>query len=63
VLAVLAARQGTAVSRQQLMDEVWGDAYLAVSRSLDVHLTQLRAKLDRPGLITTIRGFGYRLGG
>jgi len=40
----------------------WGDAYLAVSRSLDVHLTQLRAKLDRPGLLTTIRGFGYRLG-
>ncbi|MDT7728873.1 MAG: hypothetical protein QOI21_5449, partial [Actinomycetota bacterium] len=63
VLAVLAARPGTAVSRQQLMDEVWGDAYLAVSRSLDVHLTQLRAKLDRPGLITTIRGFGYRLDG
>ncbi|MFD8497483.1 response regulator transcription factor [Amycolatopsis sp. NPDC059657] len=63
VLAVLAARPGTAVSRQQLMDEVWGDAYLAVSRSLDVHLTQLRAKLDRPGLLATIRGFGYRLGG
>ncbi|WP_328701716.1 response regulator transcription factor [Amycolatopsis pittospori] len=62
VLAVLATRPGTAVSRQQLMDEVWGDAYLAVSRSLDVHLTQLRAKLDRPGLLTTIRGFGYRLG-
>ncbi|GAA3570161.1 response regulator transcription factor [Amycolatopsis ultiminotia] len=62
VLAVLAARPGTAVSRQQLMDEVWGDAYLAVSRSLDVHMTQLRAKLDRPGLLTTIRGFGYRLG-
>ncbi|MFI5606761.1 response regulator transcription factor [Amycolatopsis sp. NPDC051903] len=62
VLAVLAARPGTAVSRQQLMDQVWGDAYLAVSRSLDVHMTQLRAKLDRPGLLTTIRGFGYRLG-
>ncbi|WP_436492988.1 response regulator transcription factor [Actinokineospora sp. HUAS TT18] len=62
VLAVLARRPGTAVSRQQLMDEVWGDAFVAVSRSLDVHLTQLRAKLDRPGLLTTIRGFGYRLG-
>lgn len=62
ILAVLAARPGTAVSRQQLMDEVWGDAYLAVSRSLDVHLTGLRAKLDRPGLLTTIRGYGYRLG-
>ncbi|WP_043840743.1 response regulator transcription factor [Amycolatopsis taiwanensis] len=62
VLAALAKRAGTAVSRQQLMDEVWGDAYLAVSRSLDVHLTQLRAKLHRPELLTTIRGFGYRLG-
>lgn len=62
VLAALARRVGTAVSRQQLLDEVWGDAYLAVSRSLDVHLTQLRAKLGRPGLVTTIRGYGYRLG-
>lgn len=63
VLAALAARAGTAVSRQQLMDEVWGDAYLAVSRSLDVHLTQLRAKIGRPEVLTTIRGFGYRFGG
>jgi len=62
ILAVLARRPGSAVSRQQLLDEVWGDAYLAVSRSLDVHLTALRAKLDRPGLLATIRGFGYRLG-
>ncbi|MFG1922077.1 response regulator transcription factor [Cryptosporangium sp. NPDC048952] len=61
VLAALAKRPGVAVSREQLMDEVWGDAYLAVSRSLDVHLTQLRAKLGRENL-TTIRGFGYRLG-
>ncbi|MDH6589341.1 DNA-binding response OmpR family regulator [Streptomyces sp. SAI-208] len=62
VLAVLAARAGTAVSREQLLDEVWGDAYQSVSRSLDVHLTQLRTKLGRPDLLTTIRGFGYRFG-
>jgi DNA-binding response OmpR family regulator len=62
ILAVLARRPGAAVSRQQLLDEVWGDAYLAVSRSLDVHLAALRAKLGRPGLLTTIRGFGFRLG-
>ena len=37
-----------------------GDAFVAVSRSLDVHIGTLRAKLDRPGLISTIRGFGYR---
>ena len=61
ILAVLARNHGVAVSRQRLLDEVWGDAYLAVSRSLDVHLTGLRAKLGRPGLVATIRGFGYRL--
>ncbi|WP_190818239.1 response regulator transcription factor [Saccharopolyspora pogona] len=62
VLAVLAGEAGSAVSRQRLMDEVWGDAYLAVSRSLDVHIAQLRAKLARPELLVTIRGFGYRFG-
>lgn len=62
ILAVLARRAGTAVSREQVLDEVWGDAYHAVSRSLDVHLTQLRAKLGRPELLTTIRGFGFRFG-
>ncbi|MBU6529647.1 response regulator transcription factor [Streptomyces mayonensis] len=62
ILAVLAARTGIAVSREQVLDEVWGDAHHGVSRSLDVHLTQLRAKLSRPDLLTTIRGFGYRFG-
>lgn len=36
---------------------------MAISRSLDVHMTGLRAKLARPGLISTIRGYGYRWGG
>lgn len=60
VLAALARRAGSAVSRQQLLDEVWGDAYAATSRSFDVHLGNLRQKL--PMLtVTTIRRFGYRL--
>lgn len=62
ILAVLARRPRSAVSRQQVMDEVWGDAHLAASRTLDVHVAQLRGKLAAPGLLTTIRGFGYRLG-
>ncbi|MFZ3592423.1 winged helix-turn-helix domain-containing protein [Streptomyces sp. BH104] len=62
ILAVLAARAGRAVGREQVMDEVWGNAGPGTSRSLDVHVTQLRAKLDRPELLTTIRGFGYRFG-
>ncbi|WP_197487921.1 winged helix-turn-helix domain-containing protein, partial [Rhodococcus sp. LB1] len=60
LLEILLENPGAAVSRQQLMDRVWGDAFVAVSRSLDVHIGTLRAKLDRPGLISTIRGFGYR---
>lgn len=62
LVEVLVARPGCAVSREMLMDRVWGDAFLAVSRSLDVHISTLRGKLGRPGLITTIRGFGYRWG-
>src|SRR6476661_1882892 len=60
LLAALVDNPGTAVSRQQLMDQVWGDAFISVSRSLDVHMTALRAKLGRPARIETIRGFGYR---
>jgi DNA-binding response OmpR family regulator len=63
VLAALARRHGLAVSREQLMDEVWGGADPARTRALSVHLTGLRRKLDRPGLITTIHGYGYRLEG
>ncbi len=62
LVEVLVGRAGCAVSREVLMDKVWGDAFLAVSRSLDVHISTLRSKLGRPGLITTIRGFGYRWG-
>ncbi|WP_280317374.1 response regulator transcription factor [Nocardia wallacei] len=62
LVQALTERPGAAVSRQQLMDRIWGDAFVAVSRSLDVHMTGLRHKLDRPGLITTIRGYGYRWG-
>ncbi|WP_028474619.1 response regulator transcription factor [Nocardioides alkalitolerans] len=61
VLATLARRPGEAVSKQLILDEVWGDTSHGASRSCDVHLTQLRSKLGRPELIETIRGFGYRL--
>ncbi|MFJ6535215.1 response regulator transcription factor [Paenarthrobacter sp. NPDC091711] len=60
LLAMLVDSPGTAVSRQHMMDHIWGDAFVTVSRSLDVHMTALRSKIGRPGLIETIRGFGYR---
>lgn len=60
ILATLAARQGEAVSREELMLEVWGTAVLGRSRSLDFFIGQLRAKLG--GLpLHTVRGFGFRL--
>ncbi|MBF6219854.1 response regulator transcription factor [Nocardia abscessus] len=62
LVEALVERPGAAVSRQLLMDRIWGDAFVAVSRALDVHMAGLRAKLNRPGLITTIRGYGYRWG-
>lgn len=60
VIAVLAGRADQAVSRKVIMDVVWGDAFLAVSRSLDVHIGKIRHKLDRPAVLETIRGYGYR---
>ena len=60
IVATLAARQGEAVSREDLMLEVWGTAVVGRSRSLDFFIGQLRAKLV--GLpLKTVRGFGFRL--
>ena len=60
LLTTLAARQGEAVSREELMLEVWGTAVVGRSRSLDFFIGQIRAKLA--GLpLHTVRGFGFRL--
>ncbi|MEW1632877.1 response regulator transcription factor [Streptomyces sp. NPDC093801] len=62
VLALLAARPEEVHSREEILDRIWGDAFLAASRSLDVHVAGVRAKTGRPGLVRTVRGFGYQLG-
>jgi len=60
LLSTLANRQGEAVSREELMLEVWGTAVVGRSRSLDFFVGQIRAKLT--GLpLQTVRGFGFRL--
>ncbi|TDT81390.1 MULTISPECIES: response regulator transcription factor [unclassified Arthrobacter] len=61
LLALLASHAGSVVTREQILDALWGDAFLASSRSLDVHLTGLRAKLGKPGFIINVRGVGYRV--
>lgn len=61
LLALLARNAGSVVTRQQILDLLWGDAFVTSSRALDVHLTGLRTKLQRPGLIVNVRGVGYRM--
>ncbi|MDP9693085.1 UNVERIFIED_ORG: DNA-binding response OmpR family regulator [Arthrobacter globiformis] len=63
LLALLVRHAGSVVTREQILDALWGDAFLASSRSLDVHLTGLRAKLQLPGFIINVRGVGYRVEG
>jgi DNA-binding response OmpR family regulator len=48
------------ISRDQLLDRVWGMTYPGGTRTVDVHVAQLRRKLGRPELIRTVRGAGYK---
>jgi two-component system, OmpR family, response regulator len=61
LLAELARNPGHVVTRDRLLDRVWGVSFAGGTRTVDVHVAQLRKKLGRPGLIQTVRGVGYRL--
>ena len=62
LLRTFAAHPGEVLSRDALLDAVWGENYFASSRTLDQHIVQIRRKLGRSGaLIETMRGTGYRL--
>ena len=62
LLRTFAAHPGAVLSRDALLDAVWGVNYLASSRTLDQHIVQIRRKLGASGnLIETVRGTGYRL--
>ena len=60
LLAYLIQNRGVVVSRDVLLERVWGLDYAGGTRTVDVHVAQLRRKLGRPGLIRTIRGAGYK---
>jgi DNA-binding response OmpR family regulator len=60
LLASLLENPGIVVSRDQLLDRVWGMTYPGGTRTVDVHVAQLRRKLGRPELIRTVRGAGYK---
>ncbi len=65
VLALLARNPGRTLSREQILERVWGHDYFGEARVVDVHVRHLREKVEddpaRPRLIKTVRGFGYRL--
>lgn len=65
LLAFLADHQGQVLSREQLLNGVWGYDILGSSRIVDIHVSHLRDKLEddsqNPVHLTTVRGFGYKL--
>jgi two-component system, OmpR family, alkaline phosphatase synthesis response regulator PhoP len=61
LLAFLGDHAGKVVTRETLLDRVWGMSYAGGTRTVDVHVAQLRRKLGRPELIRTVRGAGYKV--
>jgi two-component system, OmpR family, response regulator RegX3 len=65
LLEQLLASAGRVVTREALIDRVWGYDYVGDTKTLDVHIKRLRSRVEvdpsKPTLITTIRGLGYRL--
>jgi DNA-binding response OmpR family regulator len=61
LLHYLAERAGLALSRQQILDAVWGFEWFGDNRTVDVHIAQVRKKVGDAVRIDTVRGLGYRL--
>ncbi|PWU18624.1 MAG: DNA-binding response regulator [Candidatus Rokuibacteriota bacterium] len=61
LLAYFLECPGIVLSRDRLLDRVWGMSYPGGTRTVDVHVGQLRRKLGRPALIRTVRGAGYKV--
>jgi DNA-binding response OmpR family regulator len=61
LLAALMSASGRVVERPELMASAWGQADYAASRTVDVHVAQLRSKLGEQCPIETVRGVGYRV--
>ena len=63
-LELLLRNAGRVLTRGQLIDRVWGTDYVGDTKTLDVHVKRLRAKLEvdpaNPVLLVTVRGLGYK---
>ena len=64
LLEMLLRNTGRVLTRMQLIDRVWGSDYVGDTKTLDVHIKRLRAKVEsdpaNPGHILTVRGLGYK---
>jgi len=64
LLSLLVQNSGRVLTRDVLIDRVWGSDYIGDTKTLDVHIKRLRSQIERdpgePELITTVRGVGYR---
>lgn len=61
LLSMLVQARGEPVTREALMEGIWDTSWVGASRTLDVHVSSLRGKLGRQGLVQTVRGVGYRI--
>lgn len=65
LLSYLAENAGRVLTRGQLIDQVWGEGYFGDTKTLDVHIKRVRAKIEadpnNPAKLVTIRGLGYKL--
>jgi DNA-binding response OmpR family regulator len=61
LLAALLAHPGVVLSRDRLLELAWEGEFAGGTRTVDVHVAQLRAKLGRPDFIETVRGAGYKV--
>lgn len=61
LLAFLASEPGRAMTREEIIEQVWDENWWGSTKTLDVHIAALRKKLGEPNWIATLRGVGYRL--
>jgi len=62
LLSILLGNPDRVLTRELLLDRVWGLAFPGGTRTVDMHVASLRRKLGRPELVKTVRGVGYKLG-
>jgi two-component system response regulator RegX3 len=65
LLELLLRNAGRVLTRGQLIDRIWGSDYIGDTKTLDVHVKRLRAKVEEdpsdPRVLVTVRGLGYKL--